>query len=146
MTQLPDPHTQSQFYEGVALKRFMAWIVDTVLIVLVSIAVLPFTAFTALFFFPALILVVGFVYRTPTLASASATWGMRLFAIEFRTMHGERFDFGTAVGHTLGYTVSIAAFPAQAVSIFLMLTTARGQGLTDHVLGTVALNRRTVAA
>jgi len=63
-----------------------------------------------------------------------------------RTMHGERFDLGTAFGHTLGYSLSIAAFPVQAVSILLMLTTARGQGLTDHVLGTVALNRRSVTA
>ncbi len=145
MTHLPDPDTQSQFYEGVAIKRLMAWLVDTVLIVLVAIAILPFTAFTGLFFFPFLILVVGFVYRTLTLAGGSATWGMRLFAIEFRTMHGERFDIGTAFAHTLGYSISFAVFPAQAVSVILMLTTPRGQGLTDHVLGTVAMNRRSIA-
>ena len=146
MTHLPDPDTQPQFYDGVATKRLLAWVVDTIMIALVSVVVLPFTAFTGLFFFPLLILVVGFVYRTATLASGSSTWGMRLFAIEMRTMHGERFDLGTAFGHTLGYSLSIAAFPVQAVSILLMLTTARGQGLTDHVLGTVALNRRSVAA
>ncbi len=144
MTQLPDPDTQPQFYDGVAIKRLLAWIVDTVLIVLVAIAILPFTAFTGVFFFPFLLLVVGFMYRTITLASGSATWGMRLFSIEFRTMHAERFDLGTAFAHTLGYSISIAMFPAQAVSIILMLTTARGQGLTDHVLGTVAMNRRSV--
>ena len=97
-----------------------------------------------LFFFPLLILAVGFVYRTLTLAGGSATWGMRLFAIEFRTMHGERFDLGTAFAHTLGYSISLTVFPAQAVSMILMLTTPRGQGLTDHVLGTVAMNRRAV--
>jgi len=145
MTYLPDPETQSQFYDGVAVKRLMAWIVDTVLTVLVAIAVLPFTAFTGIFFFPFLILVVGFAYRTLTLAGGSSTWGMRLFAIEFRTMHGERFDIGTAFAHTLGYSISLAVFPAQIVSIILMLTTPRGQGLTDHVLGTVAMNRRAVA-
>ncbi|WP_050930014.1 RDD family protein [Aestuariivita boseongensis] len=146
MTHLPDPFTQSQFYDGVAIKRLLAWVVDTVLIVLVAVAVLPFTAFTGIFFFPFLILVVGFVYRTVTLAGGSATWGMRLFAIEFRTMHGERFDLGTAFAHTLGYTISLAMFPAQVVSIILMLTTSRGQGLTDHVLGTVAMNRRAILA
>ncbi|MCE8009451.1 RDD family protein [Aestuariivita sp.] len=145
MTHLPDPETQAQFYDGVPVKRLLAWIVDTVLIVAISVAVLPFTAFTGLFFFPALVLVIGFAYRTVTLANGSATWGMQLFALEFRTMHGERFDLGTAFAHTLGYSLSIAAFPAQVLSIILMLTTARGQGLTDHVLGTVALNRRAVA-
>ena len=144
MTHLPDPDTQPQFYDGVAIKRLLAWVVDTVLIALVAVAILPFTAFTGLFFFPLLILVVGFVYRTLTLAGGSATWGMRLFAIEFRTMHGERFDLGTAFAHTLGYSISLTVFPAQAVSMILMLTTPRGQGLTDHVLGTVAMNRRAV--
>ena len=146
MTNLPDPDTQPQFYDGVAIKRLMAWIVDSVLILLVSVAILPFTAFTGVFFFPFLMLVVGFAYRTLTLAGGSATWGMRLFAIEFRTLHAERFDFGTALAHTLGYSISLAVFPAQAVSIILMLTTSRGQGLTDHVLGTVAMNRRAVVA
>jgi len=145
MTHLPDPDTQPQFYDGVAIKRLLAWIVDTVLIALVAVAILPFTAFTGLFFFPFLLLVVGFIYRTTTLAGGSATWGMRLFSIEFRTMHGERFDLGTAFAHTLGYSISIAMFPAQIVSIILMLTTARGQGLTDHVLGTVAMNRRSIS-
>lgn len=144
MTHLPDPDTQPQFYDGVAIKRLLAWVVDTILIVLVAIAILPFTAFTGVFFFPFLMLVVGFMYRTITLAGGSATWGMRLFSIEFRTMHGERFDLGAAFAHTLGYSISIAMFPAQAVSIILMLTTARGQGLTDHVLGTVAMNRRSI--
>ena len=144
MTHLPDPDTQAAFYDGVAIKRLLAWIVDTVLIVLVALAVVPFTAFTGIFILPLLILVVGFIYRTTTMAGGSATWGMRLFAIEFRTMHGERFDLGTAFAHTLGYTLSVSIFPAQVVSIILMLTTARGQGLTDHVLGTVALNRRSV--
>ncbi|MEO1734456.1 MAG: RDD family protein, partial [Pseudomonadota bacterium] len=37
------------------------------------------------------------------------------------------------------------AFPiVQVISVVLMLTNARAQGLTDHVLGTVALARRAV--
>jgi uncharacterized RDD family membrane protein YckC len=142
MPHLPDPFSQPQFYDGVPAKRLFAWIVDTVLIVLICLAILPFTAFTGLFFFPFLMLVVGFAYRVVTLANGSATWGMRLMAMELRTQHGERFDLGTAFAHTLGYSISVAMFPAQIVSIILMLTTVRGQGLTDHVLGTVALNRR----
>ena len=145
MFHLPDPETQAHFYENVPAKRLLAWIADAVLIFLVCLAVLPFTAFTGVFFFPFLMLVVGFAYRVVTLAAGSATWGMRLFAIEFRTAQGERFDLGTAFLHTLGYSVSIAIPILQVISIVLMLTTARGQGLTDHVLGTVALNRRSLA-
>jgi len=138
---LPDPERQPGFYAGVPAKRLLAWVVDTVLILLVCVAILPFTAFTGLFFFPFLMLVVGFVYRVATLAGGSATWGMRFASIEFRTATGERFDTGTALMHTLGYSVSIAMPLLQVLSIVLMLTGARGQGLTDHILGTVALNR-----
>ncbi|HSG55282.1 MAG TPA: RDD family protein, partial [Paracoccaceae bacterium] len=46
-----------------------------------------------------------------------------------------------AVAHTLGLSISFAMPLLQVVSIILMLTTARKQGLTDHLLGTVALNR-----
>ena len=55
--------------------------------------------------------------------------------------YGERFDFATAFLHTLGYTLSIGTLLVQIVSVFLMFTSSRGQGLTDHVLGTVAINR-----
>ena len=57
------------------------------------------------------------------------------------TRNGERFDLATAFLHTLGYTLSIGTLLVQILSGFLMLTSARGQGLTDHILGTVAINR-----
>ena len=139
---LADPIRQPEFYASVAPKRGIAWIIDTVLIALLCLVLLPFTAFTGVFFFPLMIMVVGFVYRVLTIASGSATFGMHLMAIEFRRDDGTRFDFPTAFWHTVGYTVSWAVTPLQLVSVILMLVSARGQGLTDHVLGTTALNKR----
>jgi uncharacterized RDD family membrane protein YckC len=139
---IPDPATQPEFYADIPLKRLIAWGVDTALILVICLLILPFTAFTALFFLPFFYLVVGFAYRVVTLARGSATWGMRLVAIEFRRMDGQRFDLGTAFLHTAGFTLSTVAFLFQAISIVLMLTGPRAQGLTDHILGTVALNRR----
>lgn len=139
---LADPVSQPQFYRDVAGKRLVAWVVDTVLIALICVLILPFTAFIALFFFLGLMAVVGFLYRVVTLTGASATPGMRLMAIEFRDRTGARFDLGTAFLHTVGYTVSWAVAPLQLISIVLMATSGRGQGLTDMVLGTAALNRR----
>ena len=52
--------------------------------IVISLLIVPFTAFVALFFFFALMAVVSFVYRVITLATGSATWGMRLMAIELR--------------------------------------------------------------
>ncbi|MGR3636344.1 MAG: RDD family protein [Shimia sp.] len=138
---LPDPEIQSEFYADVPFKRFIAWVVDSILVVLLCVVVLPLTAFTGIFFFSFLLLVVGFAYRVITLANGSATWGMRLVSIEMRRADGDRFDLGTAFLHTLGFHVSFAFFVVQIVSIVLMLTTNRAQGLTDHLLGTVAINR-----
>ncbi|MEM9636739.1 MAG: RDD family protein [Pseudomonadota bacterium] len=138
----PDPQTQPDFYKDVPLKRFMAWGVDAVLTFLACLVILPFTAFTGLFFFPLLFLVVGFIYRTITIANGSATWGMRLFAIELRNSQGMPLDLGAAFSHTLGYTISWAVAPLQLISMVLMATTERGQGLSDHMVGTVMINRR----
>ena len=138
---LPDPELKPEFYTDVATKRFMAWFVDTILITLLCLLIIPFTAFTALFFLPLLYLVVGFVYRTVTLAGRSATPGMRLMAVELRSRDGSRLDLPMAALHTLGYTVSVSMVLPQIVSIVLMLTSPRGQGLSDVVLGTAALNR-----
>lgn len=139
---IPDPETQPEFYRDVPMKRLLAWVVDTILVALLCLLILPFTAFTGIFFFPLLLLVVGFAYRVVTIANGSATLGMRLMAIEFRTLDGARFDFGMALIHTTAFTVSCAFFLLQVASIVLMLTSARAQGLSDHILGTVAVNRR----
>ena len=140
--QLADPITQPQFYRDVAAKRFLAWVIDTIIIVLFSLLIVPFTAFAAAFFFLGLMAVVGFMYRVITLATGPATWGMRIMAIEIRDPHGAQLDLGQAFLHTVGYTVSWAVMPLQLISMVLMATSHRGQGLTDVVLGTAAINRK----
>lgn len=140
MPMTPDPDRHADFYDGVLTKRFLAWIFDLVLIVILTAVIVPFTAFTALFFLPVLFLTVGFFYRWVTLSGRSATWGMRLMSIEFLDRQGQRFDAGTALVWTVGYTISMAFVLPQILSVVLMLISARGQGLTDHVLGTVAIN------
>jgi uncharacterized RDD family membrane protein YckC len=138
---LPDPDHQAEFYADVPTKRALAWCVDAILIAIMTMVVLPFTFFLGLFFLPVLYLTLSFLYRTVSLARHSATPGMRLMAIEFRDRTGAKFDLGTAFLHTLGYTLTIGTLLPQLLSIGLMLTTVRGQGLTDMVLGTVAINK-----
>ncbi|MEJ8560832.1 RDD family protein [Yoonia sp. GPGPB17] len=129
-----------RLYDGVIIKRGIAWVFDVVMIAMLCALVLPFTAFTGIFFFPALMLFVGFIYRWFTLAGGSSTWGMRLMGIRFRDLYGAPLSSGLAFAHTLGYTVSITVAPLQLISIIMMLLTRRGQGLTDLVLGTEAIN------
>jgi len=138
----PDPYTQPEFYDGITFKRFMAWFVDMLMITVLCVLAVLLTAFIGLFFLPLLILIVGFIYRCATLASSSATWGMRLMAMEIRQSDDRPLDGTTALLHTLGYTISVAMFPLQLISIVMMVVTDRRQGLTDMVLGTVALNKR----
>lgn len=141
MINLPDPQYQPQFYADVPVKRALAWVVDLIVILALVVPVVVMTAFIGLFFLPVLFLLVGFAYRTMTLATGSATWGMRLMAIELRSARGERMDTGLALAHTLGYTVSLALPLIQFVSVIFMATSERGQGLSDMALGTVMINR-----
>jgi uncharacterized RDD family membrane protein YckC len=138
---LPDPFSQSEFYADIPVKRFFAWLVDATLIFLICLIALPFTAFLGLFFFPLMWLFLGFLYRWTTIANGSATWGMRLVAIELRGPTGARLDAGTAFAHTLIYTVAMGTFVLQLLSVALILVSARRQSLADHLLGTVAINR-----
>lgn len=140
-SQLPDPQAQPEFYRGVPTARALAWLIDVMLIAVLSALALPFTAFLGLFFFPLMMLVLGFIYRWWTLTSGSATWGMRFFGIEIRGADGARLDGATAFAHTLGYSVSVAVAPLQLISVAMMAFTPRHQGLTDHILGTAAINR-----
>ena len=142
---LPDPDYQADFYADVPLKRLVAFGVDTVLILILTVLVLPFTAFTGLFYFPFLAMVVGFLYRVLTIAGGSATPGMRLMAIELRNASGERLDLPQAALHTLLFTLFFSMMLPQIASIALMLTGPRAQGLHDLVLGTAAINRPAAA-
>lgn len=138
---LPDPHSQSGFYKNVPAKRLVAFVIDLVVVVVLSALIVPLTAFTGIFFFPFLVAVVSFAYRVVTLSRASATVGMRMMGIEFRTAKGEQFDLGMAVLHTGLFTVWASMGLPQVISVVLMLTTARKQGLSDLILGTAAINR-----
>jgi len=142
MTHLPDPDMAPQFYAGTTSKRFLAWILDVVLIFIVSLVLSLLTLGLGFIIWAALYLTVSFLYRTLTLASGSATWGMQFAGVEIRDRFGSRLDFGGALLHTIGYLVSVTIPVLQLISIVIMLTSSRGQGATDMLLGTAAINRR----
>ena len=139
---LPCPERTPEFYEGLVVKRGLAWVVDALAITLASALVIVLTLGAALFVWPLVALAVGAVYRVSTLARGSATWGMRLMGIELRDHAARRLDGQTAALHVLGYYVSVsfALLPVLA-SVVAMLATERRQGLTDLILGTAAINR-----
>jgi uncharacterized RDD family membrane protein YckC len=142
MTALPDPDYQPQFYASVPSKRLVAWVADSILIFGMCVIAVPLTAFVGLLVWPLMYLVLGFAYRTVTIANGGGTWGMRFAGVEIRTADGSRPDLGMAALHTAGYSLSMAIPIVQVVSVILMLTSAKGQGLTDAFLGTAVINRR----
>jgi uncharacterized RDD family membrane protein YckC len=138
---LPDPVTDPQFYEGVAVKRLIAWLFDTVLVFLASTVIVVFTLFLTLPLFPLIFVLTAFAYRTLTIASRSATWGMRLMAIELRNFRGHRFSSAEAAGHTALFMLASGFFLPQLISVVMMLVGPRAQGLHDLVMGSAAINR-----
>lgn len=144
MEGLPDPELDRQFYEGVLTRRLFAWVIDVTIILAVGVplAVLFGLVTLGLGFalFPLLVAGVGFFYRTVTIANRSATWGMRLAGIELRRHDGSRFDFVTALLHTTIYTLAMSTLVVQMASVLAMLGTRYGQGLSDLILRTTAIN------
>jgi uncharacterized RDD family membrane protein YckC len=142
---LPHPDTGAEFYEGVPLRRFVAWCMD----VLVTLAIggpiaLLFGILTlgmGFAAFPVILAGTSLFYRTVTIANRSATWGMRAMGIELRRHDGERFDPLTAFLHTLGYLACMTVFPVQIVSCATVLATRYRQSLPDLALRTAMINR-----
>jgi uncharacterized RDD family membrane protein YckC len=145
MPGLPDPEIDRQFYEGVPMRRFVAWLVDVAIILLIGVPLaLVFGLLTlglGFALFPLIVGGVGFLYRTYLLASASATLGMRFTGTEFRRSDGTRFDLLFALLHTAIYFVCISVFPLQLVSCATIVGTRYRQSLGDIILGTTAINR-----
>jgi uncharacterized RDD family membrane protein YckC len=141
MTALPDPQLRPAYYDNVPSKRLFAWLIDSVLILILTIVAVPFTFFSALFFFPILWVIIGFVYRVLLISGGSATLGMRIVAIEFRNHSGQRFSIGEAFMHTLIFSVTFSMVIPHLISVFLMLFSSRGQSLSDLILGSTAINR-----
>ncbi len=142
MTHLPDPDSQPEFYQSVATKRFFAWLFDIAFISLLCTVAILLTFGMGFFILALIYAVVSFVYRVVTIANGSATLGMRFMGIELRDAFGARMDTGKAIAHTAGYFVSIAFPVLQIMSVIMMMTSARCQGLTDAFLGTVMINQR----
>lgn len=138
---LPDPERHADFYRGVPTLRAIAWAADMVATVILTALILPFTGFLALLVLAPFYAVISFVYRWVALSAWSATPGMALCGIGLRRHDGLRLDGGTAFLHTLGYHLSWVVFPLQAISVVFMALSARGQGLSDLALGTVAIRR-----
>ena len=141
MTGLPDPDYDAAFYDGVPAKRLIAWLIDSVIVLAISLVFVLLSVGVLFFVFFPLIFVVNATYRWLTMAQSSATFGMRVMALEVRGPDGARLDAAQAGLHTGAFVLASMFVIPQIVSMVLIATQPRRQGLHDLLLGTAAINR-----
>lgn len=141
MNALPDPTYDPAFYDGVLPKRFFAWVIDVVLIVLTMLVLSLVTAGIAFLLWLPVHALVAFLYRWITIRNRSATFGMRVMAIELRGPTGAPLSSGEAALHTLSFLVAATIMLVQLISIAMMIGRPLNRGLADEITGAVMLNR-----
>ena len=137
---LPDPEYDHAFYDGVPVKRLFAWVVDVIIVTATTFLLGVLTLTLLWWVWPLVYLAVDFLYRAGSIASGSATLGMRLMNLELRGPTGAQLSRREAILHTLCYMVAAAFVILQLISIIMIALGPRHQGLHDLLLGSAALN------
>lgn len=140
---IPDPAAFPELYEGVLWRRVMAYLVDLLCIGVIAIgawivfAVLWLLSFGLLG--PLLWFLFGLIplaYHTLLLSgSRSATFGMRCFDLELRSVTGERPSFLQAFIQTALFYITIGM--TCSLILLVALFNRRKRTLHDFLAGTV---------
>jgi len=147
---IPDPVRDPQFYKGVPLRRFVAFWIDFLVILVLFVPVLLVGAAVTVMTFglaaPFLMLfftATGLLYRWAMLKTRSATLGMSLAGIEVRDRDGNKCDNSTAFLHSVGFFVTFLAPPLLVIGWLMMANSPHRRAMHDLFLGTVVINRPT---
>lgn len=148
IVDLTDPYTDRALFDGVRTRRVMAFLVDVVIIailtLLVGFGVLVLGVFTlglGWLLFPLLWPGVALLYSAFSLGGPnSATVGMRMMGLETRMLDGTRLNPVIAAVHAVLFYASVAIL-TPFVLLFSLIAD-RKRLLHDLVLGTVVINRR----
>jgi uncharacterized RDD family membrane protein YckC len=148
---MPDPTAIPEAYEGVLLRRTLAYFVDLCIIgVIAAVAWVGFAVLWVLSFGllgPILWFLFGLIplaYHTLLLSSSwSATLGMRLFDVELRSVTGERPGFLQALAQTALFYITVGA-TCSLILVFALLNRHK-RTLHDLLAGTVLVRRFPVA-
>jgi uncharacterized RDD family membrane protein YckC len=144
-----DPAANPELFNGVLTRRFTAFVIDLVIIVLpvafaaVFIFFLGLVTFLlgwALFWllYPGTI-IWALVYCGSTLGSpASATIGMRIMDLEMRTWYGAPAYFVLGAVHAIVYWITVSVLTPLVLLVGLL--NERQRLLHDILVGTVIIN------
>lgn len=144
-----DPYVSPDLYTGVLTKRFLAFLID---VVIISVPVVLATIFITIFGVVTLGLGWGLfwlvspasaiwavVYYGMSLGGPhSATPGMRMLGVQMRTLSGEPGYFVLGAAHALLFWASVSFLTPFVLLVGLF--NGRRRLLHDLVLGTVVVN------
>jgi uncharacterized RDD family membrane protein YckC len=144
-----DPAANPELFQGVLARRFIAFVIDIIIIMLPVAFAAVFIFFLGLvtFFlgwalfwllYPGTI-IWALVYCGSTLGSpASATLGMRLMDLEMRTWYGAPAYFVLGAVHAIVFWVTISVLTPLVLVVGLL--NERQRLLHDILIGTVVIN------
>jgi uncharacterized RDD family membrane protein YckC len=140
---IPDPAAFPELYEGVLWRRVSAYLVDLLFIAVIAVAVWVVFAVLWLLSFgllgPLLWFLFGLLplaYHTLLLSGPrSATFGMRCFDLELRSVSGERPSFLQALIQTALFYVTVGM--TCSLILLVALLNRRRRTLHDFLAGTV---------
>jgi uncharacterized RDD family membrane protein YckC len=141
-----DPVAQRRLFDGVLGKRFIAFLVDAVIVsLLVAVAAIVVLILGVLtlslgwFLFPLVFPVVGLGYNAVTIGGPnSATIGQRLMGLEVRMWFGGKVTPIVAAFHALLFWLSLTIF---CPLLLWPLFDSRKRCLHDILAGVVVINR-----
>jgi uncharacterized RDD family membrane protein YckC len=144
-----DPVANPELFEGVLLRRMVAFIIDLIVIaiplVLATIVIFVFGLLTlglgwALFWLlsPGSVIWALFYYGLTLGSPASATLGMRAMGIEMRTWYGEPLYFVLGAVHAVVFWVSVSVLTPFILIVGLF--NGRKRLLHDMLVGTALIN------
>ena len=144
-----DPATRPELFEGVVVRRLIAFLIDFVILaipvalVAMFIFVVGIVTFGLGFFFyallwPAAVVWAIYYYGMTFGGPASATIGMRLMDIEMRTWYGAPAYFLLGAVHAVVFWISVSALTP--FILLVCLFNERRRFLHDMLVGTVVIN------
>jgi uncharacterized RDD family membrane protein YckC len=146
-TAVPDPDVFPDLYEGVVWRRVLAYLLDLVFIAVIAVGIgAVFVVLTLLslgLLAPVLWFSWGLVplaYHTLLLSGPhSATFGMRCFDVELRSVTGERPSFVQALLQTALFYITISL--TGSLILLVALFNRRRRTLHDFLAGTLVVRR-----
>ena len=150
-TDLPDPSTAPQLFDGVLLRRAFAFVIDTVILGFIASVILFIGTIAGFLTFglawlslPIVIPIAILGYYAATLGSPMrATVGMSLMDIVLVPARGYPLDGWKILIHPIVFWITV--WVAWPISLFVALITPRQQMVQDLVTGTLMLRRSPMA-